>query len=168
MIERRHAANGIRSRALFSDCERYRYLLTRDWRDDGGRLLFVLLNPSTADERANDATLARCQKRAEEMGFGGFAVVNLFALRSPDPRAIQQAADPVGPENDATIRAAVADAAEILAGWGNHGLRGGRAASVLPLLAGAGKPLWSLGVTLRGAPRHPLYVARATAALPWN
>ena len=66
------------SEAVYSDCETYRYALTREW-GAGPRLLWVMLNPSTASERSNDPTVERCERRSRAMGFGGFRVVNLFA-----------------------------------------------------------------------------------------
>jgi hypothetical protein len=71
--------------ATFSPCARYRYRLWRDWDATKPALTFVMLNPSTADEVTNDATIERCQRRAIEGGFGRLNVVNIFAYRSTDP-----------------------------------------------------------------------------------
>ena len=87
------------SGATFSPCRRYRYTLWRQW-DERPPATFIMLNPSTADETANDPTVERCQRRAQAMGYGGVRVANIFALRSTDPRALYTAEDPVGPEND--------------------------------------------------------------------
>lgn len=151
----------------FSPCHHYRYSLTRDWAP-GPRMAAVLLNPSTADADTPDATLTRLVNRAMVAGFGGLTLVNLFALRSPDPRALRNAPDPVGPDNGAAIRDGVAGAAMVLCGWGNHGSLAGRGAIVAAALRGLGLPLWHLGLTQGGAPRHPLYVAAALAARPWT
>ena len=61
----------------------YRYLLWREWNAKLPRLLWILLNPSTADERVDDPTLRRVLGFSRSYGFGGLEVVNLFALRSP-------------------------------------------------------------------------------------
>ncbi len=103
MITRDFLKGDARSTAVYSDCERYRYLLTRVWNPDGPRALFVMLNPSTATEVQNDPTVERCERRARALGFGGFRVTNIFAWRDTDPRAMRAAADPVGPANDAAI-----------------------------------------------------------------
>ncbi|WP_443069362.1 DUF1643 domain-containing protein, partial [Sulfitobacter sp. HI0129] len=58
------------------------------------RVMFVMLNPSKADEIANDPTVERCERRARALGFGAFRVTNIFAWRDTDPRAMRAAAAP--------------------------------------------------------------------------
>jgi hypothetical protein len=70
--------------AAFSACRRYRYRLWRMW-DRRPHCCFVMLNPSTADELANDPTVERCERRARAWGYGGLEVANVFAWRSTDP-----------------------------------------------------------------------------------
>ena len=103
MITRSHIKDDAPSVAVYSDCERYRYALTRVWDPLGPRLSFVMLNPSTATEVQNDPTVERCERRARALGFGGFRVTNIFAWRDTDPRKMRAAADPIGPDNDAAI-----------------------------------------------------------------
>lgn len=166
MEVRRHHADGVRSEAMFSACGRYRYSLARNW---GGapRLGFVMLNPSTADERANDPTVARCQRRAREAGAGGLIVVNLFAWRATDPRALAKADDPVGPANDTAIIDCLAGTGHVICAWGNLGAWRGRAAAVGWALRATGHELWHLGLTQQGEPRHPLYVGAAMMPKAW-
>jgi hypothetical protein len=97
MITRTHQKGDAASVAVYSDCERYRYSLTRVWDADGSRALFIMLNPSTATEVQNDPTVERCERRARALGFGAFRVLNIFAWRATDPRDMRAAADPVGP-----------------------------------------------------------------------
>ncbi|MCU9847908.1 DUF1643 domain-containing protein [Defluviimonas sp. WL0024] len=167
MITRRHEDGETRSAALYSDCGAYRYLLRRDW-GKGGRLLFVLLNPSTATEERNDPTVERCERRARAMGFGGFTVANIFGYRATDPRELKRAAAPVGPHNDAALLAAASEAALVLCGWGVHGTHLGRGLEVAAALRAADVPLWHLGLTRGGHPRHPLYVGYARHPEPWR
>lgn len=168
MIQRAHDRAGLASTALYSDCERYRYLLSRVWSPDQPTLLFVLLNPSTATEAQNDPTVERCQRRAEALGYGGFQVANLFAFRATDPGVMRAAADPIGPDNDATLREAAKNADQILCGWGNHGAHLGRGATIAALLRATGKPLRHLGLTQTGHPAHPLYIAYARPPIIWE
>lgn len=107
MILRAHQKGDAASEAVYSDCQTYRYALTWQWAP-GPRLLWVMLNPSTASELVNDPTVERCERRARALGFGGFRVVNLFALRATDPRALRLADDPVGPGNDPALAEGVA------------------------------------------------------------
>ena len=67
MIVRTHIKDDAPSEAIYSDCERYRYALTRTWDESGKRALFVMLNPSTATEVQNDPTVERCERRARTL-----------------------------------------------------------------------------------------------------
>ncbi len=154
--------------AVYSPCERYRYVLTRTWVEGGGKALFVMLNPSTATERQNDPTVERCERRARALGFGAFRVCNIFAWRDTDPRLMRQAADPVGPDNDAAIREGCAWADTIVCAWGTHGAHLDRGPAVERLMRGTGRPLHHLGLTQQGHPRHPLYVAYTTKPISWD
>lgn len=167
MIARRHQKGDAASEAIYSPCERYRYALTREWAV-GRRLLVVMLNPSTATEAANDPTVERCERRARTLGFGGFRVVNLFAWRATDPRALRGLADPVGPGNDAALRDGAVWADAILCGWGGHGALMGRDAVVLAQLRAASLPLWHLGLTQAGQPKHPLYIGYQVQPVLWG
>lgn len=171
MITRTHQDERARSEAVFSQCGAYRYALRRDWgagRDGRGRLVFVMLNPSTADERRNDPTLSRCEARARAMGFGGLEVVNLFGFRATDPRMLKAAPAPVGPRNDAVLRDAARSAGMVICAWGAHGVHRGRAAEVESLLRECNLKLWHLGLTAGGFPRHPLYRSHAIRPMEWD
>jgi hypothetical protein len=126
-----------------------------------------MLNPSKATEQANDPTIERCQRRAVQLGYGGVAVVNLFAWRETSPARLKQARDPVGPDNDAQIIHAAGQCDAILAAWGVHGDHLDRAAEVKAQLLQTHTPLMALGQTRQGHPRHPLYVPYATVPEPW-
>ncbi len=103
MITREFQKGDAHSTAVYSDCEKYRYTLTRVWEPAGRKALFIMLNPSTATEVQNDPTVERCERRARTLGFGAFRVTNIFAWRDTDPRKMRAATDPVGPANDAAI-----------------------------------------------------------------
>jgi hypothetical protein len=142
----------------------YRYALWRalDPQATKTRVLFVMLNPSTADASNDDPTLRRCLGFARAWKFGSLEVCNLFALRSQKPDALRIARDPIGPKNDAFLRAALGRARLVVAAWGAHPLAERRAPRVLRLLLGAGD-VFCLGTTKEGAPRHPLYVRGSSA-----
>ncbi|WP_209598417.1 DUF1643 domain-containing protein [Ruegeria sp. HKCCSP351] len=159
MITRSHTKGDAPSTAIYSDCEKYRYSLTRIWDPEGRKALFVMLNPSTATEVQNDPTVERCERRARALGFGAFQVTNIFAWRDTDPRKMRAAADPVGPENDAAILDGVQWADQVIAAWGTHGAHLERGPAVETLLRGTGQSLFHLGLTKDGHPKHPLYIA---------
>jgi hypothetical protein len=168
MIHRQHITDHAASSATYSDCECYRYELTRIWDDNAPRLAFVMLNPSKATEQHNDPTVERCERRARALGFGAFRVTNIFAWRDKDPRALRRAADPIGPANDASLLAAADWADQIIAAWGTHGAHLGRGSQVAELLRQTAKPLHILGLTKDGHPRHPLYVAYDQHPRRWS
>ncbi len=146
----------IERAAVFDESEAYRYSLIRKWGPRPGRVAFVMLNPSIADERVDDPTIRRCMAFAEREGYDQLEIVNLFAIRSKDPARLRSHPTPVGPENDAHILAAAKAADLVIAAWGVHGAYGLRARIVQRLLAGI--PLKCLGFTSMNYPRHPLYV----------
>lgn len=154
--------------AVFSDDRVYRYTLERDvgtlltaasGRD--AEVLFVMLNPSTADEHVNDPTVRRCEDFACVWGYTKLTVCNLFALRSTDPRVLSIHPDPVGPDNDAWIRECAGRADKIIAAWGIHGKLYDRGEAVLDILWSYSTP-HCLGLTADGLPKHPLYLAKLT------
>ena len=148
--------------AAFSRDGRYRYRLWRRWDLSRPAIAFCMLNPSTADARRDDPTIRRCIGFARDWGYGGIEVVNIFALRATDPRALRSARDPVGPRNDAFMLRAAARSPLVIA-WGVHGALRDRESAALKLL-GARSRLLALGRTRSGAPRHPLYLRRDAEA----
>ena len=168
MITRSHTKGDAPSVAVYSDCERYRYSLTRTWDEGGKKVTFIMLNPSTATEIQNDPTVERCERRARALGFGAFRVTNIFAWRDTDPRAMRKAAEPNGPDNDAAILDAARWADTIVAAWGTHGEHLNRGPTVELLLRATNLPLHHLGLTKPGHPKHPLYIAYAVQPADWD
>jgi hypothetical protein len=167
--------DGRSATATFSPCRTYRYALTRRW-SERPLAVFVMLNPSTADAFTLDPTVRRCISFAVEWAAGGVLVLNLFALRSTDPKALYSHADPVGPDNDVVITEHLPTgepAGPVIAAWGagpdgprpaRRMLRS-RAERVAALLRARGARPLCLGLTQAGHPRHPLYIPNGTAAV---
>ncbi|MCZ8334452.1 MAG: DUF1643 domain-containing protein [Rhodobacteraceae bacterium] len=168
MITRHHQKGDAASTAVYSPCESYRYLLTRVWNPAGPKALFVMLNPSTATEFQNDPTVERCERRARALGFGSFRVTNIFAFRATDPRVMRAEPDPIGPANDAAIQDSASDWADrILCAWGTHGAHLNRGPQVEALLRATQRPLFTLGLSKDGHPKHPLYIGYDQQPEPW-
>lgn len=160
--------------AVFSPDQRYRYTLTRYWGTDrplrSGRvplhprdpiLNMVMLNPSTADEHQEDATIRRVIEFARREGYCNLIVTNLFALRSTDAKALYTAPypGPIGPENLRYLHYCAEVATAIWVGWGEHGEYMSQGHVVAHLLGEAsGLPLLCLGRNAGGMPGHPLYL----------
>nr|WP_209605166.1 DUF1643 domain-containing protein [Sinorhizobium kostiense] len=142
---------------------RVHYRLERRWQRPGCDLLvWVMLNPSTADADVDDPTIRRCIRFSQAWGYGGMIVGNIFALRSTDPAALLIAADPVGPMNDEMIIEACTEfmpaeygRRDVIAAWGAHPFAATRAVHVLSIST---IDVFCLGTTKEGHPRHPLYV----------
>jgi hypothetical protein len=158
--------------ATFSSCRTYRYALTRTWDSSLPLAAFVMLNPSTADAFVEDATIRRCKSFARSWRAGGLLVLNAFALRSTDPKALYGHPDPVGPDNDAVIAEAFSvngpNVGSVVCAWGVHGALSGRAGHVDGLLRGRGVTPVCLGTTKDGHPRHPLYVPSTTPTVEYH
>jgi hypothetical protein len=156
----------VRRSAEMSLCLKYRYRLSRCW-GSGSAALFVMCNPSSGDDQQDDPTILRCIAFATAWGHGSLEIVNLFAFRSPHPDALYDVVDPIGPNNDTIIREAAKDVVRgggrLVAAWGasvrfddlTEAAYRGRDRKVLEILKKYG-PIWCLGKTATGAPKHPL------------
>lgn len=144
--------------ADFSPCRNYRYALWRRWDRGGPLVMFIGLNPSTADETEDDPTIRRCIGFAKLWGAGGLCMTNLFAFRATNPRDMIDHLDPIGPENNFWLQEVAARSGMIIAAWGAHGKHKGRDRDVLNIIP----TLYCLGTTKDGQPRHPLYIKADT------
>lgn len=149
----------ISAAAVISDCGKFRYRLSRIWRDGGHILPFVMLNPSTADAKNDDPTIRRCMGFARREGYSGIEVANLYAFRATAPVDLWKAIDPFGPDNDQHLMdvatASAAHGVPIICAWGAHG---GNSSRPITLMQAINADLRCLGKTKDGKPRHPLYV----------
>ena len=156
---RSHRHEDTVSEAVYSACGNYRYSLSRVWSPLAEKILFIMLNPSTACERRNDPTVERCEQRARRLDFGGYIVCNIFAFRATDPKLLREAGDAIGPDNDRAIAEGCDWANKVVCAWGNHGELLGRGREVVNTLRSRGYALYRLGSnnTSKDHPRHPLY-----------
>ena len=141
----------------------YRYALWRIWDRSLPAVMFIGLNPSTADARRDDPTLVRCIGFATDWGYGGVYTANLFAYRATDPRDMKAAKSPVGPANNEVILSLVARVDKVIAAWGNDGAWLARDAQVRALLP----ELHYLKMNRSGQPAHPLYLPKGLQPRPW-
>lgn len=143
--------------AIFSKCERYRYVLAWPTGLDNDRYaLFVLANPSTATAEETDPTVARTIAYAKRWGYGWSRVVNVRAWRETDPKKVPPDPVAVGPDNWRYIREQADQAAIVVCGWGKLGDELGR--KLLVDLAGYQIAAHALKLNKDGSPQHPLYL----------
>lgn len=156
--------------AIFSLCGRYRYQLARSWDATLPFLLFIMLNPSTADATLDDRTIRRCMGFARDNGFGGIRVINLFAFRATSPVDMFAATDPVGPENDRYIQQALREAPQsktVVCAWGSNARNHPRVSAVLELIVKTGYVPHVLKLNEGDVPAHPLYLSGSLRPKPW-
>lgn len=149
----------------FSSDRKYRYTLWREWQDlfaskHQGIVMFIGLNPSTADEALDDPTIRKCMGFVRRWGYAGLCMCNLFAFRATDPKEMKKQPDPVGPENNQFLADVAKEAPLIIAAWGKHGSFMARDAAVQTLLAK--RRIHCLSQNDDGSPEHPLYVPYIT------
>lgn len=149
----------VRKNASIDNTQKYRYWLLREWDVTLPKMVFVMLNPSTADANIDDPTIKRCISFAKDSGYGSIQVVNLFAFRATDPKEIKnKEIDPIGEKNNTYILRTCKDADLVIAAWGENGKFKSRNAFVESLICKEGIDLYCLGLTKEGYPRHPLFV----------
>ncbi len=144
----------ISQKARFSRCGRYRYSLRRRWSTGGGTVLFIGLNPSTADQQRDDPTIRRCVAFANFWGFNAMEIVNLFAFRATYPSDLKKSIDPIGHDNDRWINTAFGRSDLAVACWGNEGVFMDRGHQIMRKYAG----LSCLKLNQTHQPAHPLYL----------
>ena len=144
--------------AQFSKDRIYRYTLWRTWRQGDGHVMFIGLNPSTADETQDDPTIRRCIGFAKDLGYGGVLMLNLFAFRATNPKELKKTNHPIGPENNHCLQRYFDPIGFNIACWGSLGSYLNRGRDVIDMLGEDG--LLCFGLTKNGQPRHPLYLKK--------
>lgn len=147
----------------------YRYVLRREW-GPGPMVTWIMLNPSTADANTDDATIRTIMGFSRRWGMGNLAVVNLYAFRSRDPKALVGAEDPVGPDNWVVVDHWMMEADVVVVGWGAHAMPGmaEQVATLRRLAALGGVELQCIGTNANGSPMHPLMRSHSLPLVPWS
>ncbi len=146
--------------AVFSDDRKYRYALFRLWDLQAPNVMFIGLNPSTANEHDNDPTIRRVIDFAQRWGYGGLCMMNLFALVSSDPKRLLTCDDPVG-DNDRWLEQTFQKCQDVVFAWGAFPEAKQRAEKVMKMFPTA----TCLGINQDGSPKHPLYLPKNTSMI---
>lgn len=159
--------------ATISPCGTYRYRLERSDVFGDRSTAVIMVNPSTADAVENDATIRKLIGFRDRYGWGHLIVGNLFAYRATDVKALAQADDPIGPDNDYHLRHIIGDAQRVVVAWGAIGkvprrLRD-RWRAVAAICQPLGKPMMSIGAPAKcGHPCHPLMLSYSLKLQSWS
>lgn len=149
----------------------YRYTLRRHLHDaPGPTVCWVMLNPSKADDLIDDQTITKITTISKAHGYSGLVVINLFAVRSTEPKLLELFDDPVGPGNDDAWRDAICSSADVVFAWGASRFCGVRwqAQRIAWLCVEQLHEPLCLGFTKDGAPKHPCRLANATNLIPFR
>ena len=137
-----------------------------------GTTAVIMVNPSTADAEADDATIRKLRGFGLHYAWGRIIVGNLYAYRATDVRELSAIDDPIGPENDEHLATIFDEADQIIVAWGPIGKqpRAWREARVRRVLDIIGdRETWSLGEPAKdGHPRHPLMLSYANVPCRWS
>lgn len=153
-------------RARISECGKYRFALTREWDNSKPSVMFLMLNPSTADADIDDPTIRRCMAFAKAWGYGSIYVGNLFPFRATDPQELlkEYYIRPHDHRNNQWLSAMASSCSEIICAWGNwpilERLYSKKQIEIYePLhLKGFFEKLRYLELSKDNTPKHPLYL----------
>ena len=140
--------------AHFSECRKYRYVLWRTWDKSKPKVMFLGLNPSTADEVKNDPTVSRCINYSKSWDFGGMFMMNIFSYRTTYPSELKKEKNPIGHKNDYWISKIYKNSELCIGAWGNDGFFLKRSNDICSLIP----ELFCLKINKCGEPAHPLYL----------
>ncbi|MFL2873759.1 MAG: DUF1643 domain-containing protein [Pseudohongiellaceae bacterium] len=156
----------VSTKCNFSRCRNYRYSLQRAWaqrEENSNQVLFIGLNPSTADSKSDDPTIRRCVNFASSWGFNAMEVVNLFSFRATYPRDLFEAELPIGSRNDFWINNAYKRSTLTIACWGSMGNYKNRSKKITNSLDN----LFCIKKNKDGTPSHPLYLNSQSTPIPY-
>ena len=132
---------------------KYRYQLSRTWDYSLPKVMFIMLNPSTATDTEDDKTLEKVVSYAKEWGYGSVLIGNLFAYRCKSADELSNVEEPVGEGNQNALKVMSEQAKTIVCAWGNS-----KVSSTGNSLDFISKPLHYLELSIDGTPKNPLYL----------
>lgn len=160
--------------AEFSDCRKYRYALWRIWDESKPLVMFIGLNPSTANEVDNDPTIKSVCRIANNNGYGGIYMMNCFPIISANPNILDIYKKPVWDENEynkyGTNNLKITEIGykckDIVFAWGNFKIvketyREIEFSKMFPNAV-------CLHINKNGSPKHPLYCKSDTQFINWK
>lgn len=175
--------------AIFSACGKHRLRLDRSVAPDlqllqpgrtfytDARLVFCGVNPSTAGAEENDHTITKITGFCQRWGIGKFTVINVFTLVSTDVKRLAKM-----DHTDLTVRnysevmeQALAHSAGVVPCWGSrdklpkalHSALDNQLDFLRYLRARDSLPIYHLGLSKSGDPRHPLMLPYSTPLTGW-
>jgi hypothetical protein len=148
----------------------YRYQLRRTWDETKPHAMFIMMNPSVADETTNDRSVAKCERFARTWDYGGIYVGNTFAYRATNKKHLRGIPNPVGPDNDKHLIAMAKLAGIFIFAYGQPGHKSlqSRGPLLAKILIGVGIKPHVLKLSNNGTPCHPLYLRKTLKPIVWK
>lgn len=146
------------SGAILDHNRQHRLLLWRFW-DDRPRMLFVGLNPSTANELQDDPTIRGLCDFAQNWGYGGLYACNVFSQITPYPKYLLPETA-VHPADTHTIKMAAELTVLAVCGWGDGIENAPYGIARANTIKGYLRAPMCFGLTSKGNPKHPLYLPK--------
>ena len=143
--------------AKLSSCKKYRLKLWRIWNDQLPKILFIMLNPSSANAHHDDPTTRRCIDFTKKWGYGGFYVGNLYPLISSKPKLLLQPISVSHQENMSNLDKMADKCDKIVCAWGNFEIVK-KLGIPNDFLKNFQNKLYYISKSKNNTPKHPLYL----------
>ena len=141
-------------RAEFSIDKKERYSLKREWDKSKNKILYIMLNPSLADDKNDDPTIRRLISFTKKYNYGGFLVGNIFTTIAPNPKEIDKSKG-ISVKNFEKLLKLINKVDQIVYAWGDN-------IEEPQLLKELVLNPKCFGKNLNGSPKHPLYLPSET------
>ena len=140
--------------ADISNDKKDRFSLSRIWDSKKPKALYIMLNPSYADDESDDPTIRRLIFFSKKFKFGGFYVTNLFSQITPYPKELNM--DNNSKKKNLKIISELIKKSDLIVyAWGNL------VSEPIELRKLIESPL-CFGINKNGTPKHPLYLRSDT------
>jgi len=140
--------------AEFSIDKKERYSLNREWDKSKNKILYIMLNPSLADDKNDDPTIRRLINFTKKFNYGGFLVGNIFTTITPNPKELDKSKG-MSDKNFEELIKLINKVDQIVYAWGSSI----EEPQLLKKLVLNPK---CFGKNLNGTPKHPLYLPSQT------
>ena len=140
--------------AEFSIDKKERYSLNREWDESKNKILYIMLNPSLADDKNDDPTIRRLINFTKKFNYGGFLVGNIFTTITPNPKELDKSKG-MSDKNFEELIKLINKVDQIVYAWGSSV----EEPQLLKKLVLNPK---CFGKNLNGTPKHPLYLPSQT------
>lgn len=155
--------------ASFSECREYRFALWRIWDESKPLVMFIGLNPSTANETEPDQTIKSVTRISKNLGYGGFYMMNCFPYVSTNPNDLIDHDKTVYSQqqffiNNQKLKEVSDKCKDIVFAWGKFKVLQKRSLELIKMFPHAK----ALILNKDNSPRHPLYVKSDCQLIPFS